>query len=269
MTMNKISIITVCYNAGKVIRPTIKSILEQTYSNIEYIIVDGGSKDNTLSVVRESIKEFDNFNVVIISEPDNGIYDAMNKGIKIASGKWIIFMNAGDTFFNCNVIKNIVLFFQDDFAVIYGDIAIFKKDNYYREISSEPFKHHLLMGFNHQGSFIRNDIAKKYLFNTSFILGADYDMMLRIYRDGLLFKYVPSIIAIYDVTGVSVQHNKRHYKDRLLSTYGQTSKAKILYYKYCLLINIRAFARFFFPYLTAKYEEKRFMKNKEIIKVNV
>lgn len=115
---SKISIITVCYNAITCIEKTILSVINQTYDNIEYIIIDGGSTDGTIDI----IKKYENYISYWISEPDKGIYDAMNKGIKLSTGNWINLMNAGDVFTEENVLKKI---FTNDIPVntkiIYSD----------------------------------------------------------------------------------------------------------------------------------------------------
>ena len=102
MTDPKFTIITVTYNAGKVLEATIQSVISQTYENVEYILVDGGSKDNTLDLVQS----YRNRISQLVSEPDQGLYDAMNKGIMIAKGEWINFMNCGDSFYDNSVIKD-------------------------------------------------------------------------------------------------------------------------------------------------------------------
>ena len=93
----KVSVITVCYNSARTIEATIQSILMQTYSNIEYIIIDGASRDNTLDIIKKYEKEF-NGRLTVVSEPDNGIYDAMNKGIRMATGEVIGLLNSDDTY---------------------------------------------------------------------------------------------------------------------------------------------------------------------------
>ena len=130
----KISIIIVCLNAGNLFECTIKSIFSQTYQNIEIIVIDGGSKDETIDVVNEYIDWLN----VFISEPDNGIYDAMNKGISYASGDVVYFLNCGDYLSDVDVINNVVNFFlkNPDFPIIYGDsieynfngVQIYKKN---------------------------------------------------------------------------------------------------------------------------------------------
>lgn len=103
----KISVITICYNAVNDIERTIRSVLDQTFDDIEYIVVDGASKDGTPDRVRALFAEYPQRNVKLISEPDKGIYDAMNKGIKAASGEWLSMMNAGDVFSSANVLTEV------------------------------------------------------------------------------------------------------------------------------------------------------------------
>ena len=103
---DKVTVVTVSYNADKVIEPTIKSVVNQTYPNLEYVIIDGSSTDNTLNI----IKKYSNKISAWYSEPDRGIYDGMNKGLDVATGDWIIFMNAGDRFLHKNVLKD---FFEE------------------------------------------------------------------------------------------------------------------------------------------------------------
>lgn len=114
-----ISVITVCYNAVANIEETMLSVLNQRYDKVEYIVIDGGSKDGTLDV----IKKYANKLAYWISEPDKGIYDAMNKGIAKATGDWINFMNAGDKFINEEVLnKSFVSRYSDDVDILYGDV---------------------------------------------------------------------------------------------------------------------------------------------------
>lgn len=113
-----ISVVTVCYNAADTIEKTMLSVLNQTYHDIEYIIIDGGSTDGTVEIIRKYADRI----AYWVSEPDKGIYDAMNKGIKVATGEWINFMNAGDEFVDANVLDK--LFFAKTVAnvdVIYGN----------------------------------------------------------------------------------------------------------------------------------------------------
>ena len=117
-----ISVITICYNAEKEIESTMISVLEQSFRDIEYIIVDGASKDGTMNKVRQILARYPNSNVQVTSEPDKGIYDAMNKGIKKASGEWVILMNSGDTFLDNNVLENVFSHnIPEDKTFLYSD----------------------------------------------------------------------------------------------------------------------------------------------------
>ncbi|SOE23308.1 Glycosyltransferase involved in cell wall bisynthesis [Spirosomataceae bacterium TFI 002] len=122
--MVKFSIITITYNAEKVLERTIKSVIKQSSRDFEYIIIDGASKDNTLSIIDEYKEHID----TLISERDKGIYDAMNKGIKVAKGNFVWFMNAGDEIASPDILRNIISQMNSDTDLIYGD-ALFVNDN--------------------------------------------------------------------------------------------------------------------------------------------
>ena len=121
-THTTFSIITVTYNAGKVLEDTIQSVISQTYRNVEYIIVDGGSKDNTLEIIGKYSKHINK----MVSEPDKGLYDAMNKGIRMATGDYLCFLNAGDKFHEKETLQQIAETLKDKELpdVIYGETAI-------------------------------------------------------------------------------------------------------------------------------------------------
>lgn len=144
----KITVVTVCFNAAETIEKTILSVVGQTYDNIEYLIIDGGSKDDTLEI----IKKYENNISKWISEPDKGIYDAMNKAIKMATGEWINFMNAGDCFAADDVLEKI---FNDD---IPDKVKFLYSDNYYIELDGKKTyaKHdHNALSILHQSSIYR------------------------------------------------------------------------------------------------------------------
>lgn len=196
------SIVTVCYNAVLDIEKTILSVLNQTYQNIEYIIVDGGSTDGTLDI----INKYKNNISILISEPDKGVYDAMNKGIMRANGQWINFMNAGDTFASNQVLFEISKFdneLLDDYDVIYGDcivcISLGEKYSpverpFWMDKSIVPSK-----GFSHQSVFVRTDVAKSMPFNLKYKICADFDMMYNLYNRGYKFLYKKIAISKYEV----------------------------------------------------------------------
>ena len=156
----KISVITICYNAEKTIERTIKSVLNQSYKNLEYIIIDGGSKDNTMKIVKRYKDKISS----VISEPDNGIYDAMNKGVRIATGEWLNMMNAGDCYTNDEVLNEIFsTSIPKDKTVIYSDY--YTKDvfgNLVRvniDLINRP-------SFNHQCTIYRKSLHQEHGFYT-------------------------------------------------------------------------------------------------------
>ena len=130
----KVSIITVCFNAESTIRDTIESVLQQDYNNIEYIIVDGASSDRTLDIINKH--KYRGINI-IISEPDRGLYDAMNKGIDVSSGDVIAILNSDDVFANKGIISNVVMKIKG-FDILYGDVAFYRDGNF-----NKIFRYHL------------------------------------------------------------------------------------------------------------------------------
>lgn len=229
-----ISIITVAYNCASDIEKTIKSIINQTYTNIEYIIIDGGSTDGTVDI----IKKYTDKITFWISEPDNGIYDAMNKGIGRANGKWINFMNAGDSFFNDNVLSDIFEEnISDKVSVIYGDtLQCFSYGRFITKAEELPLlKTHMV--FCHQSSFVLLSLLKTYLFDTTYKLCADYNLFYKLYRNGYQFYYKPICIAIYDAEeGISSINRLKVLKEESRIN----NIPRIGYYKFFLKNRIRA-----------------------------
>lgn len=210
MEKMKISVVTVCYNAVNDIEKTMLSVVNQTYNNIEYIVIDGVSSDGTIDI----IKKYSNKIASFISEPDKGIYDAMNKGIKMATGDYVNFMNAGDVFYDNKVIERIIPLFDVSKSVEFGDISIFKESQMYiskANIDNLYKGKKFSMGFNHQASFVKTEVAKMYLFDLKYKYAADYNMMTLLYKNGHEFHYLNTPIAQYDLTGASsLLHVKEH-----------------------------------------------------------
>lgn len=180
----KISVITVCYNSVATIRDTIESVLEQDYSNIEYIIVDGGSSDDTLNIIRKYKNSID----VMISEPDRGIYDAMNKGIQSSSGDIICFLNSDDFYENPNVISDVVDQFKSnpDSSLIFGDVVFVEPFNaekivrYYNSVNFKAWK--LRFGWMppHPASFFKRSAYERVgKFSLDYKISADYELFVR------------------------------------------------------------------------------------------
>ena len=213
----KISVITVTYNAEKVIERTIRSVLNQTYPNIEYIIIDGASKDNTMSVILEYKENVSKY----LSEKDKGIYDAMNKGLGLATGEWVIFMNAGDEFIDKDVIAN---FFSNaytkDTGCVFGDTKSLDKYGKLYVNYIHPFfmqsGNIREFGLCHQACFVRTDLAKKLKFDTSYKRCADFNMAVQIRKMGYKFYYKPIVVCIYDKSGYSAQNLYTGMKEKAL-----------------------------------------------------
>lgn len=195
----KISIITATYNSSKTIADTIKSVIEQTYDNIEYIIIDGASKDNTIEIVK-SFEHILGDKLKYISEPDYGIYDAMNKGIRTATGDIIGILNSDDFFTNNNIIETVANHLNDnDTDAVYGDIHFVNASNlnkctrYYSSKGFKPWKLRIGIMPAHPSFYIRKEtmkIAGEY--KTDYKIGADYEMMVRLFlKMKIQAKYIP------------------------------------------------------------------------------
>lgn len=198
MNNPRISVVTVCYNAVNTIEKTILSVINQTYDNIEYVIIDGASTDGTINI----IKRYENRIAYWISEPDRGIYDAMNKGILKATGDWIHFLNAGDIFHNNEVIKDFIPQIQNNVFIAYGDTQ------YVFSIASKVHKAlpidrmNQVMPIGHPATFVKSSYHKKNLFDTSYRSSGDYKFFFdSFYKDHVEFQYIPLIVADFDAEG--------------------------------------------------------------------
>lgn len=198
----KITVVTITYNAEKFLEDTILSVINQDYPNIEYIIIDGDSKDSTIDIIKKYEKHISCW----ISEPDNGIYDAMNKGIDKATGEWINFMNAGDSFVDNTIISKIFNTNKNQYDLIYGD-HIYIKQN-----SSEYIKAYGIsqvyntMPFSHQSLFTKTKVAKELKFNTYLNIVSDYEFIVRAHKKNYSFFYTNFAVANYIANGISEQN---------------------------------------------------------------
>lgn len=212
--MIKVSIITVCYNSEKTIEETILSIKSQSYSPIEYIVIDGASKDNTLNIVERYRDSID----VLVSEKDMGIYDAMNKGIEKASGDVIGFLNADDLLAHPDAIKKIVDIFESSNAdAVYGDLVYFSRkneqDKIVRYFKSSRFKYgNFAKGWcpPHPTFYVRKAVYKTYGgFNLNLAMGNDVELMMRfLEKDKIKSFYIPEVLVKMRMGGVSNQSLK-------------------------------------------------------------
>jgi glycosyltransferase len=204
----KISIITVTYNSEKTLQNTIDSVLFQTYSDIEYIIVDGKSTDSTLDIIKENEQRFKG-RMHWISEPDNGIYDAMNKGIAAASGDIIGILNSDDIFAEETTIEQIVSVFENNKCdVLYGNLIYQNENKPVRHWESNTFKHSSLhFGWMppHPTLYCVKGIYDKFgTFDSNFRISADYDLIIRIFKNkNLKSVYLPQTMIIMNQGGIS------------------------------------------------------------------
>lgn len=197
-----ISIITVVYNGAEFIEKTILSVINQSYKNIEYIIIDGGSTDGTLDIIRK----YEDKITYWISEPDRGIYDAMNKGIDIAKGNWINFMNSGDLFYSIDTLSLIAPYFAESKNILYGDTVLNYGVNRISEIKAAREFNYIKYNipFCHQSVFVNLELIKEQKFDLNYRYSADYAMFLNVYKNKMYsYKKLAIPISIYDMNGVS------------------------------------------------------------------
>jgi glycosyltransferase involved in cell wall biosynthesis len=201
----KVSIITVCYNSENTIRDTIESVLSQSFDDIEYIIIDGDSSDSTMDIINEYIKKID----VVVSEKDKGLYDAMNKGISLASGDLVGILNSDDVFINSEIINEIVESVHD-YDGIFADVGFYdqeltKKSRHY---SSKGFhKGKFSRGFMpaHPSCYFKKDIiAKVVSYSLDYKIAADFDFLLRaFYLPNTSYRYLNREVVKMREGGIS------------------------------------------------------------------
>ena len=200
----KFSIITVTYNAEAVLEDTIQSVISQTYHHVEYIIVDGASKDSTLSIIdryRDRITR-------IVSEPDKGLYDAMNKGIAMAQGKFALFLNSGDIFHQnaANFVRKLKM--QKDNVMITGDALLDFGDGHKIKRSAKPgwYIYHSLPA-SHQAIFFPVSGLKKWRYDLEYKVSSDYALAAKMYKAGYAFKKLNGLVSEFSMGGVSTTNN--------------------------------------------------------------
>lgn len=214
----KFSIITITYNAASVVKPTLESVIAQTYTNYEYILVDGGSKDDTVAIAKASGIKFAH----IVSERDNGIYDAMNKGIALATGDYLCFLNAGDAFYAPDTLQTIVDAIAEEKElpdVLYGETAeVDDNRNFVRmrrlqapeKLEWKSFKNGMLVC--HQAFYARRDIAPMY--DLKYRLSADVDWCIKVMKRARKMINVNATVVNYLQNGISLQYHRKSLIER-------------------------------------------------------
>lgn len=213
----KFSIITVTYNAGNVLEDTIQSIISQTYKNVEYIIVDGGSTDRTLGIIDKYKEHITRW----VSEPDKGLYDAMNKGIKMATGDYLCFLNAGDELHEDDTLQQMVHSITSKTLpdVIYGETAIVDEEGHFlrmRRLSTpehltwKSFKKGMLVC--HQAFFPKRELADPY--DLRYRLSADFDWCIRIMKKSKYLHNTHLTVIDYLNEGMTTRNHKASLRER-------------------------------------------------------
>ncbi len=228
----KITVATVTYNAGRLVERTIHSVEQQTYAQVEHVIVDGNSQDETLEHIhhyqeRNSVAGVPH-EIACISEPDHGLYDAMNKAIDMATGQYIVFLNAGDCLHSTDTLQQVARAAESGQqlpAVIYGDTNLVdQKGRFVRrrrltppeKLSWRSFKAGMLVC--HQAFYVRTDLARKHHYNCRYRFSADFDWCVRIMRDAerrrLEFANLHTVVADYLNEGMTQRNHKASLRER-------------------------------------------------------
>lgn len=198
-------------NAATELKSTIGSVLGQDYPNLEFILIDGGSTDGTVEVIRSHAERIAFWS----SEPDRGIYDAMNKGLARATGDWVNFMNAGDSFAGSDTISTVFAGGTEGFEVVYGDSVAAYPGGLVLRRAGTPDGMIRGMIFCHQAAFVRRELFGEQGFDLSYPIGADFKIFFGLYAAGHRFRKLPFSIAIFDASGVSnsrmIQSAREHY----------------------------------------------------------
>ena len=223
--MPKVTIVMISYNIVTEVESTIKSIINQTYPNIEYLVIDGGSTDGTVDI----IKKYQDNITSWTSEPDKGLYDAMNKGIERATGEWIIFMNGGDSFFSNHAIADVIAKIDYDTIIAYGRLMCYYP-TFKFVYKNEPLNLSLLVKRSimpHQATFINVAYHKRHLYDNKLKSASDYKFFYYAYfRDKVKFQFVSVIVANFDNYG-GVSKSIKVIKEDEVSYLNGTRKSHI------------------------------------------
>jgi len=233
----RISIVTICRNALTGLKATVNSTLQQRYENFEQIIIDGASTDGT----QEYLATLTDERIQWISEPDKGIYDAMNKGAQRATGEWVIFMNACDCFANADVLSKVFAQCPDDAEIVYGDVI--KGETV--KVAQPPHNSHRMF-FCHQCVFVRTALAREYPFDTSYRLSSDFKFFKQMILQHRHFVHVNLPVAVFDTTGASNTHRST----------GLLENIRIVRQMDPLSEQLRLLPHLIFPYLLCKLRNK-------------
>lgn len=243
-----LSIITVVFNGEEFLEDTILSVLNQTYDNIEYIIIDGGSTDNTLDIIHKYENQVDYW----VSGKDKGIYDAMNNGIRSLTGEYVLFLNADDIFFSDDIISKIIPFLKQDYNIFYGKVMM-TDDNLVSLgelgdnllVTKQKLKRYMCVP--HQATLYNINFFKKFgLFSLKYKLVSDYEILLR-NLDHINFFYLNMTVSKMRNIGASINNQLLSLKEFTTVKINNSDKIKVT--------NLQIKAYYFYKYLAHKYHE--------------
>ncbi|MBY7733840.1 glycosyltransferase family 2 protein [Francisella philomiragia] len=246
----KFSVITVCYNSEKTIQKTLQSIKDQTYKNIEYIIIDGGSTDRTLEIINQYSDIVD----ILVSEPDNGIYDAMNKGIKLAVGDYIGFLNSDDYYAKDIFEKYNMALKSSNGDYIYSDAFFLKDDKkeYVKAESEIAEKVYQYMPMSHMSLFVKSYFVKNIKFDTSFKIAADLDFFNKLREQTSNNVFIHDSFSYFSMGGIS------NIAD--IETLWESKKVAIKHKKNILFANLFYFKKIFRIFIYNNFGNSRVYK---------
>jgi putative colanic acid biosynthesis glycosyltransferase len=196
-----ISIITTVYNACNTLEATIESVISQENELFEYWIIDGGSQDGSINIIQKYEKNLAGW----ISEPDKGIFDAMNKGVNLANGEWIYFLG-GDDILQPGILKQILPYLIEPYKIVFGDVIFDNKNIMKSFLGVRTLLQNTL---HHQSAFYRSSLFEDFQYDCTLFIQADYELNLRTYIQDLPVKYVPLLIATYALGGTSAGHSEK------------------------------------------------------------
>lgn len=239
----KISVVTVCYNAVGLIEGTIRSVTGQTYPDVEYIVIDGASTDGTTDIIRRYSDRISYW----ISEPDKGIYDAMNKGIAAASGDYVIFMNAGDRFTDPHVLQSAAPLLGHHTVVSGQWNRCYSNGNVKNGVQKNLSVFKTEMPICHQATFTRLQYHKEHLFDTSFRLSADYDFFYKAWRRSESFLYIDlTVVDFLEAEGASADNISASVMEREQAWRGEQNlllRRMVLTYQICRIKTVKFIKR--------------------------
>ncbi|MDE6561731.1 MAG: glycosyltransferase [Muribaculaceae bacterium] len=235
----KISVVTVCFNASDLIEQTIESVTGQTYPDMEYIVIDGASTDGTTDIIHRHADRISYW----ISEPDKGIYDAMNKGIEAATGEYVIFMNAGDRFANPHVLESAASHLGHHTVVSGLWNRCYSNGSVKKGIPKKISAFKTEMPICHQATFTNLRYHKQNLFDTSFRLSADYDFFYKAWRGGQTFLYIDlTIVDFLEAEGASTDNISTSVMEREKAWRGERNlllRRMVLSYHICRIKTVK------------------------------